>query len=158
MNCTDARHIIITDYIDNEVDAGARGEIELHLSSCPACRTFKEAVFSGISEPLRNALDFTPPQALWYKVRARIERLEEPVSIGTIISSLFPKWVNVAAIASIVLVTSLAGNYLAHNIWVKASQQSIAAAAEENDTLALGELNDIPSDQVEKVYSNVIGG
>jgi len=161
MNCNKIRDIIITDYVDNELDGRTREEIELHLSSCSACRTFKAALVSYISEPLRSAPVFTPPVALWYKVRSEIERLEDekPVFIGTIISSLFPKWVNIAAMASLVVITSLAGNILAHNIWVKASQQSVASAsAEESDSTALGELADIPSEQVAKIYSNIIGG
>ncbi len=161
MNCDKIRDIIITDYIDKETDAKVLGEMELHLSICAGCHAFREALMFAAVEPLRNTVPAVPPEALWFKVRSGIERAvreENSFDFGAVISSILPKWVNVAALASIVLITSVAGNYLAHNIWSKYSQQAASVTAEENDTLALAYLNDIPGEQAQKVYSKIIGG
>jgi len=161
MKCGEIRDIIITEYIDNEIDAKVRGEMELHLSICAGCHEFKEALLSGIVEPLRNAEPAVAPEALWFKVRSAIERLEKEENsfdIGALVSSFMPRWANVAAMAAMVLIMSFAGNFLAHNIWEKQIQQTAQYTAEENETLALAELSDMPNAQVEKVYSNIIGG
>jgi len=160
MNCKEISDIIITDYADNR--AGAKsGEIELHLSGCAECRAFKETLMSTVVSPLRNSVPVKPPEALWYKVRAGVERLRDAENVfdfGNIISSFLPRWANIAAIVSLMVVTSLAGSFFAHNYWEKQSSQSVSVVAEENDSLALAELNDIPNEQAEKVYSNIIGG
>jgi anti-sigma factor RsiW len=161
MNCNEIRDIIITDYVDNEMSAKTRGEMELHLSICDGCHSFKEAVMSGVVASLRSAEAANPPEALWFKVKNRIERSvqeENSFDIGAVISSLWPKWANVAVLASMVITTSIAGNYLAHNIWSKFAQQSASVTGEESDTLALAYLNDIPGEQAQKVYNNITGG
>ena len=162
MKCDEIRDLIITDYVDDEADAKTRSEIELHLGYCAACRSFKEALLLYAVEPLKNAAAVNPPETLWYRVRSGIERVRNDGSsfdIGTVISAFLPKWANVAVFASLVLFTFLAGNYFAHNIWVKQyAQASYTVSSEENDSLALGELSDIPSEQVKKVYSDIIGG
>jgi hypothetical protein len=160
MDCKEIRDIIITDYADNRAGAKA-GEVELHLSGCAKCRSFKEALMSGVVGPLRNTAQVKPPEALWYKVRAGVERLQDAENIfdfGNIMSSFLPRWANIAAIVSLMVVTSFAGSFFAHNYWEKQSTQSASVVAEESDSLALGELNDIPNEQTEKVYSNIIGG
>jgi anti-sigma factor RsiW len=38
MTCTEAQDLL-SDYIDDDLAAGARGHVESHLASCEACRT-----------------------------------------------------------------------------------------------------------------------
>ena len=59
----------LNDYVDGELSAAERGEVERHLEECAACR----AEVAGLSRLLREVaalpLEVTPPEELWVGVR-----------------------------------------------------------------------------------------
>lgn len=77
MKCAKARELLAADYIDGEIDEGARGEVERHLAACAACREHADTVRRAAVEPFRDASLERAPESLWAKVRQGIAREEE---------------------------------------------------------------------------------
>lgn len=74
MKCGRVREFLAADYLDGELGAEARTEVERHLDACPGCRRFGEEVRRLAVEPLRNTPRLAAPASLWPKVMQAIER------------------------------------------------------------------------------------
>jgi len=72
MNCKNIQKLIITDYIDNELDAKSQQNIEQHLSVCKACREFAETVRDTVKQPFEHEQYIQPPRSLWHAISERI--------------------------------------------------------------------------------------
>ncbi|MDD5258764.1 MAG: zf-HC2 domain-containing protein [bacterium] len=149
MKCDKYRDIIITDYVDGELDEQGKQEIDRHLRDCSACRAYAAAVSNLTVEPLRKAMPVEPPAFLWTRIKSRLA--QEPAHGGI-------KWLNTVATFSMFVVMALAGNYLVSGMLGSTAQQEIVASAEVSQQLSLTEFNDMPNEQVETVYNSIIGG
>ncbi|MHB9154955.1 MAG: anti-sigma factor family protein [Endomicrobiales bacterium] len=150
MNCEKIRDIILTDYIDNELDAAARKETEDHLGRCAGCRAFRDSVMAAAA-PFRKARQVPVPGTLWFSLREGLERERRREEAG-ILTLLRRGWINAAAVAAMLIGTLLAGNYLARDIW--AEQVSQSTALEVAGNLEMNVFNDMPNEQVETVYNS----
>ncbi len=72
MRCKKIRELILTDYIDGELDSGVSEKIESHLASCEGCRKVKEEA-SGVTASLRGSARLDPPETLWAGIKEAIE-------------------------------------------------------------------------------------
>jgi predicted anti-sigma-YlaC factor YlaD len=156
MNCKEIKEILLTDYIDDEADEALRQQIEEHLCRCSDCRAVLEAA-TAVVRPLRMAESTPPPAALWQDVRNELEAERDTYGYSSIVRSLsfFPRrWLNAAAVISMLAFVSLAGNYCARTIL---SKQQVTAR-ETVSTLGLDVLNDLPNEHVATVYRNLTGG
>ncbi len=149
MKCNKCRDIIITDYVDGELNEQGKLEIDRHLQECDACRTFAAAVLKIAVYPLKQTALEEPPAFLWTRIKSRLE--QEPNRSGI-------KWLNVLATLSMFVIMTLAGNYLVSGMLGPVAQQDTVASAEVTRQLSLSEFNDIPNEQVETVYNSIIGG
>lgn len=75
MKCARARRLI-SDYIDNNLDAKKKSALEQHLKVCSACRNLLEE-FEGIVETAQELEDREPSAHLWLKIKARLEPAAE---------------------------------------------------------------------------------
>ncbi|MDD5131751.1 MAG: zf-HC2 domain-containing protein [bacterium] len=149
MNCHKFRDIIITDYIDGELAEQRKQEIDHHLRECPACRAFAAAVRSMAVDPLKETTLEEPPAFLWTRIQSRLEPAHS--GRGT-------RWLNIAVTLSMFLAMTFTGNYLVSGMLGSATQQETIISAEVTQQLSLSEFNDMPNEQVEEVYNNIIGG
>ena len=150
MKCNNFRDIIITDYVDGELDEQGKQEIGRHLQDCPACRAFAAAVRSMAVDPLRQTAPEETPPFLWTRIQSRLEQ-QVPQRRGI-------RWLNVVVTMSMFLVMTVAGNYLVSGMISSPAQQEIMASAEVSQQLSLTEFNDMPDEQVETIYNSIIGG
>jgi anti-sigma factor RsiW len=67
----------LNDYLDDEVDAEMRSELERHLSKCPGCRVIRDTtrktvrVFKGLEPyPISSQLESRLLRAIALKARA----------------------------------------------------------------------------------------
>ncbi len=72
MNCDEIRELLLTDYVDGELDAARKAEVRGHLQGCAACRRFERAVRETAIEPLKNAEKVQPPDAVWERIRQAV--------------------------------------------------------------------------------------
>lgn len=149
MGCSKFRDIIITDYVDDELDEQGKQEINHHLQGCAACRAFAAAVLKIAVDPLRKAEITEPPAFLWTRIKSHLEQDHNRSGL---------KWLHALAPLSMFVVMTLAGNYLVSGMLGSTTPPETVASAEVTQQLSLSEFNDMPNEQVEAVYTNIIGG
>jgi predicted anti-sigma-YlaC factor YlaD len=156
MKCKKIQEIIFTDYIDNELGEKERAAIDGHLAVCKECRLVRESL-EAVVRPFRDSETALPPDALWGRIHAALQREDAPadyVGINDFLSIFRQKWVSAAAMVSILALTLFAGIFISGDVLNR--QQ--AKAVEIADNLELGVFNDIPGVQTEQVYSKYLGG
>jgi len=113
MKCNKVRDILLTDYIDGELDRETSSRVEEHLSGCAACRTFYETVKARTEAPFRDAEDIKPPEGLWERIEAEISRQNAPLQrpdLAEVLSSIFSlKKPVLAAVSILVLIAVFFG-------------------------------------------------
>ena len=83
-NCEKFKDLILTDYIDQELDSQGKSELENHLKICSHCRDFLQEVKNDVSQPAET-MDRQPvPERIWTAIKQRIEAEEQsnPHHIG----------------------------------------------------------------------------
>jgi len=124
--CEDFKELILTDYIDGELDKDLAGSIEDHLLDCSECRAFFKEVKSNTASPFQQALYQPVPAELWDTIKQRIEEKGHVVSpLEYFIDKIkglaaFPRIVPV--FASLVLMF-LAGSVTLNTIQIQRAQE-----------------------------------
>ncbi len=72
MNCEAMRELILTDYIDGEMDAKRKIFMEGHLAACPGCKEFSAAAKETAVEPFLDAARVGVPGSVWRRVEEKI--------------------------------------------------------------------------------------
>jgi len=86
MQCEKVKDLLMTDYIDKELDEPLSKEVEGHIESCGDCRSLKETLEKAAIKPLEDSQKQMPPEHLWQKIKANIE--EEASSRSSLIDIL----------------------------------------------------------------------
>ncbi len=153
MHCKEMRGLIMTDFIDHELDDAARQAVESHLSACSDCRSVFEASRTLVTQ-LREMPAVAAPPALWADIRRQWE-LRRADNRSFSFKDLFfifhgGRVLNATVVLSLLACMSLAGMYCTGSI-LPASSATVAGW----ETRAF---NDIPGEQVETAYTDLIGG
>jgi predicted anti-sigma-YlaC factor YlaD len=109
MNCKQIKEILITDYIDNELNGEQLMAIDKHLSACVACRQFKQELLVNTINPFKNAVNIAPPAYIWNNIRTTIaERQSNRSTLPSFFTRLisFPR-VSIAAAVMALMIGSL---------------------------------------------------
>lgn len=101
MNCEEIREMLLTDYIDGELDADAALVVKRHLASCGSCRAFEASVREAAVEPFKEAPVVAPPAHIWKGIENAIGR-ETPARRPF----AFPRSVFVAATVAMLIVAA----------------------------------------------------
>ena len=72
--CERCRDLILTDYIDGELNKNMRERLENHLLACPGCRDFSEEVKNKLVRPFKQAGSKVAPHYMWPQVKEMIEK------------------------------------------------------------------------------------
>ncbi|MDD5428389.1 MAG: zf-HC2 domain-containing protein [Candidatus Omnitrophica bacterium] len=72
MNCKKAREAILTDYLDNEIDAGRKARLEEHMARCPGCKTFYLTAARANNELFSKTNRANPPEYVWRRIREAV--------------------------------------------------------------------------------------
>ncbi len=92
MNCETVRELLLTDYLDNELDPAARAEIEAHLTSCNRCRHDHDIIRKVLHVPAESLAPVLPRRDLWPRIEKKIQeeiarksggRADRPETVGT---------------------------------------------------------------------------
>ncbi len=115
MKCKKIQTLLMTGYLDGEISAGVRQEVDGHLEGCPSCRQWKQAVHET-NRLFREAAPLEPPSAVWHRIEALVNAERKPAwyeQILILLSDLrlsfslnFPKPV-LGAILSLVVVMAV---------------------------------------------------
>ena len=75
MTCKHVKELILTDYLDGELDGQRMVQIGQHLASCAVCRKFLTETQKIAVEPFLNAKTGFPSQEkVWQNIRERVEQ------------------------------------------------------------------------------------
>ncbi len=75
MNCENYQELILTDYLDVQLDQKKKQEVERHFLSCSSCRELAENAFQMTVQPFQKAQRSTLSEsAVWQKLQERIEQ------------------------------------------------------------------------------------
>ncbi len=77
MKCDKVQKLIITDYLDGQVNEEQKMEIEGHLAGCVHCKEYELAAKETVITPFNRVEKLRPPEATWYKIRSQIEKEEQ---------------------------------------------------------------------------------
>lgn len=78
MKCDKVRRLLMTDYIDGELDAPAEKLVREHLAACAPCRELERSVRTAAVTPLRAAARPEPPPHVWSRVREALSEEKAP--------------------------------------------------------------------------------
>jgi predicted anti-sigma-YlaC factor YlaD len=73
MNCERIQELILTDYLDGEMDEEQKKVIVHHVANCVDCQNFMMAAKKTVNEPFSNVEIINPDEFLWYKIKGMIE-------------------------------------------------------------------------------------
>ncbi|MBT6561149.1 MAG: zf-HC2 domain-containing protein [Candidatus Scalindua sp.] len=86
MKCEDVKELILTDYLDGQLEKEQKTQIEQHLTICSDCKEYELLTRTAVVEPFNNLENHNPPKATWNKIRGQIEEerpLHEPANSFT---------------------------------------------------------------------------
>ena len=79
ISCDKVREILMTLYLDNELEGKQRNEVEAHLAGCSECRELETLLVKDVVGPLKETALMEPSSAVWDSIEAKISG---PVKIG----------------------------------------------------------------------------
>ena len=109
MTCEELQHLILTDYMDGEVDEVLAAQIEKHIESCETCREFLIAVESSSVKPLAHTPHTQPSASVWAKIKDEITEsdIEQESSFAYVFSQI-GKFLNELKVPAFALATVVA--------------------------------------------------
>ncbi len=79
MKCSKAQKII-SDYVDDNLDARKKSSLERHLKECAGCQEVLKDL-QGIAESARELEELSPPAETWLKIEARLAKEAQIIQI-----------------------------------------------------------------------------
>ena len=70
--CKEFKDLILTDYIDGELDEKTKGQLEGHLRACSPCREFADEAKAQLVTPFAQASRAAVPEDLWRSIEESI--------------------------------------------------------------------------------------
>ena len=120
--CKEILDLILTDYVDGEVDQKIKSEIDAHLLMCADCRRLAQEVARNLVVPFGRVARETPPDHLWKSIEEKIGE-ENRSSVG--VKKIFDRFIEslsfprlAPALASFVVLI-LVGSTVVHNMQIK---------------------------------------
>jgi anti-sigma factor RsiW len=109
MTCEKAFELL-NDYVDGSLDEAGHQEVELHLSTCPACRQEEKALAGFLAEVSTFKRESQPARDLWPGIAERIEADKGVLAFlrpGSLLRRYMPAALAAAAAAAIAIVSTL---------------------------------------------------
>lgn len=77
MNCNKTQKLLLTDYIDGEINERLLKKVENHLLGCNRCRQFLQTLQKRAIEPFRKNQEVQVPEELWQRIKNTIKTVEK---------------------------------------------------------------------------------
>ncbi len=72
-NCKTIQELILTDYLDGQIDSSTKISIENHFLSCSSCKDFAKEAKEHLVKPFQQALIKEVPSSIWIGIRGEID-------------------------------------------------------------------------------------
>ena len=83
MQCKDAQELILTDYLDGDMNEEQKKGLKVHMADCPKCCEFAVHAESTVIAPFEDAPVQQPSPQVWQNIKESIEeqqRATNPVA------------------------------------------------------------------------------
>ncbi len=80
MNCKKVKELILTDYLDRQVNEEQKKQIEKHLASCVNCKEYELAARKTVIEPFNKTERVNPPEEIWHKIKGQVEEEQKELA------------------------------------------------------------------------------
>lgn len=80
MNCKKIQELLMTDYIDGELNEKMQASILEHLATCDRCKRFEENLKEKVINPLKTVEKQYPSYFVWENIKNRIMKDRQSVS------------------------------------------------------------------------------
>lgn len=148
--CDYFKDMILTDYLDGELDKYASAEVESHLHACTECHAFLKEVKKNAALPFQQVSHPSVPAELWDSIKQSIEHEDQAASpFAEFLDKLkglivFPRLVPV--LASLILML-LAGSVTLNRVQIQQAQakdqgEYLVSLLGSTDTTALSDNNE----------------
>ncbi len=127
--CKEFRDVILTDYIDGELDKDVKVRLEAHLRVCAHCREFADEVKAQLVVPFKQTQRVSVPEDLWRSIEESIAQENEEMQpaanwIDRLVQSLtLPRLVPV--FLSLIL-------FISAGLWILNSHQGSQVAGNDS--------------------------
>jgi anti-sigma factor RsiW len=117
MRCKEVHEILLTDYLDGQMDKSAKAAVEDHLSACSQCKSVLQSVREVGPQLFRDAGRLRAPESVWQHVKEAIlsEQKERPAFLASMLERLgclfniFKPRLAVAAILTLFIIAGTVG-------------------------------------------------
>lgn len=91
MFCDQMQEVLLTDFIDGQLESSARKNIEAHLSNCADCRSRVELYQQQVRPMFLQIAQSHAPTDLWQKIAPQLKTEKPEISL---LSQFFTRWQN----------------------------------------------------------------
>jgi anti-sigma-K factor RskA len=141
MQCEKFQELILTDYLDDELNVLQHQEIESHLAACPHCRAFAQNAKIALVDPFDQLERIEPSVRVWKNIKEAIGKdanpavREDPFDLWETLRRLFPlpRPVLVMATFAVMAVMVL-------TVFLKQNNQTLVVQVEEEQATYLAYL------------------
>ena len=77
MKCREWQDIILTDYLDDQMNKEQVVQLEEHLSSCQECREFSANARKAVIEPFEHVQKGEPSENVWHNIKEAISENQD---------------------------------------------------------------------------------
>ena len=88
MNCKQVQKLILTDYLDEQLNSEQKREIEAHIAGCQQCHQFENAAKKFVVEPFKRLERAFPREEVWHKIKREIETEKQQLSVAGLIERI----------------------------------------------------------------------
>jgi len=81
MNCERIQELILTDYLDDQLNPDQKNHIDQHLAQCPVCLDFTAAARKTVVEPFLHSKELEPSSSVWSGIKESILAQEERTNV-----------------------------------------------------------------------------
>lgn len=74
MDCIKCKDLILTDYIDGQMQPKAKAALEAHIAQCADCAALAKEAGQLLSVPFAQAQRQEVPPYLWHRIKTSVER------------------------------------------------------------------------------------
>lgn len=88
-NCKTIKDLILTDYIDTELNSDTKKQIEDHLYQCKACQSFAKEVRESLIVPFEKVNRQEVPSYIWENIKEKIVHPQPQPGFSEVVQGWF---------------------------------------------------------------------
>ena len=134
-NCKQIKDWILTDYVDGQLDAVQKAQVDEHLGHCLSCQELAKEVKLNLVTPLEQSSRMQVPEDVWHQISRKIQA---PKEVKESVADRIARWLSdiplprlIPALGSFVVIVFLATSVLLDQVSKQQTQEKSATEVAE---------------------------